>query len=114
MVYCPNCGKQNPDDAKYCNNCGVSLVTGRRDANKEWEDRCGNECSGRGRSGAIFWGIIVVLIGLWILFEFGIQNISGLPAWIYDISWGWIFGVVIGLAVLVLGLRILFKQSRRQ
>ncbi|MDW7656534.1 MAG: zinc ribbon domain-containing protein, partial [Bacillota bacterium] len=22
-MYCPNCGKQNPDDAKFCESCGA-------------------------------------------------------------------------------------------
>jgi len=25
MVNCPKCGKENPEDAEYCNNCGVFL-----------------------------------------------------------------------------------------
>ena len=101
-----NAAGRNPDDALYCNNCGASLANGP----EEMPIRSGRTAVvrnvlGAADAGAIFWGIIVVLIGLWIIFEFGIRNISGLPSWVYDISWGWIFGVVIGLAVLVVGLR---------
>ena len=27
-MYCPNCGKENPDQAYYCNGCGYALKTG--------------------------------------------------------------------------------------
>ncbi len=113
MVYCPKCGKQNADDATYCNSCGTSLVTGRKDRDKEWEDRCGNECSGRGRTSLLFWGIIVILIGLWVIFDLGVKNISGLPSWVYDVEWGWIFAVVIGIAILIAGANMIMKGSRR-
>jgi len=25
MVFCPKCGKENPDDAEFCNHCGYKL-----------------------------------------------------------------------------------------
>ena len=28
MPFCTNCGKQNPDDARFCSQCGTRLVTG--------------------------------------------------------------------------------------
>ena len=24
-MYCPNCGQQQPDESKFCNNCGADL-----------------------------------------------------------------------------------------
>src|ERR1700741_485095 len=27
MKNCPNCGHQNPDDAKFCETCGTALTT---------------------------------------------------------------------------------------
>ncbi|MBP8989498.1 MAG: zinc ribbon domain-containing protein [Clostridia bacterium] len=27
-MYCPSCGKQNPDDAKFCENCGAPTTGG--------------------------------------------------------------------------------------
>jgi len=113
MVYCPKCGKQNVDDATYCNSCGTSLVTGKKGFDKEMEDRCGDECSGKNRTGLLFWGVIVALIGLYVIFEFGLKNISGLPTWIYNTQFGWIFAVVIGAAILVAGLSIIMKGTRR-
>lgn len=114
MVYCPKCGRQNADDARYCNNCGATLMTGKVDTDKEWENRCNEGCSGRGRSGAWFWGIIVVLIGLWFILEVGLRNIRNLPTWLTDIEWGWIFGVVIGAVILAVGVNMIIKASRRQ
>jgi hypothetical protein len=101
------------------------MTTGRKDANKEREERCNDTCSGRGgtelddtcsgrgRTGLILWGIIVTLIGIWVIFEFGIKNITGLPSWLYNLQWGWIFGVVIGIAILIGGLSILRRANKR-
>lgn len=25
MIFCPNCGHKNDDDAKFCDNCGENL-----------------------------------------------------------------------------------------
>jgi uncharacterized membrane protein YvbJ len=113
MVYCPKCGRQNADDALYCSGCGASLTTGKMDTGKEMEKKCDDTCSGRGRTGSVFWGIIVALIGLWVIFEFGIKNITGLPSWVYDIQWGWIFGLVIGIAILIGGLSIIMRANKR-
>ena len=46
-----------------------------KDYEKEWENRCEEDCAG-GKHGRppIFWGIIVILFGLWILFEFVLKN----------------------------------------
>jgi len=114
MVYCPKCGKQNADDASYCNNCGASLSTGKRDANKDWDNRCDDTCSGRGRSGLIFWGVIVSLIGVWVIIELGVKNITGLPSWVYDIQWAWIFGAVIGVAILIAGISLILRGSHHK
>ncbi|HUL40102.1 MAG TPA: zinc-ribbon domain-containing protein [Methanomassiliicoccales archaeon] len=114
MVYCPKCGKQNPDDAVYCNNCGASLQTGKRDAGREWDNRCNDTCAGRSRVGLIFWGIVVILIGIWVTIEFGLKNISGLPDWVYSISWGWIFGVFFGLVILIAGISLVLRANKHQ
>jgi len=113
MVYCPRCGKQNPEGSIFCNSCGASLASGQR-VDKECDDRCEEECSGRSKIGVIFWGTIIILIGLWFIFEFVIKKISGLPDWVYSFEWGWIFALVIGVAILVAGINIIIKGSRRQ
>lgn len=113
MVYCPRSGKQNPEDSIFCNSCGASLATGQR-REKECDDRCEEECSGRSRVGILFWGTIIILIGLWFIFEFGVKKISGLPDWVYSFEWGWVFAVVIGIAILAAGINIIIKGSRRQ
>lgn len=110
MAYCPKCGKKNEDNAKFCNDCGSSL-TGKRDLEKEWEDRCEEECSGGSRHGSLFWGLIIACIGLWIVFEFGLKNIEGLPSQLYDFEFGWIIPVIIGLAILIAGIRIISKRD---
>jgi len=111
MVYCPKCGKQNADDARYCNNCGTDLSTGRK---AREGDECGEACSGHSRTWGIFWGIVVILVGVVIIFQLVLQNISGLPSWVYDWNWGWTFGLIFGLFFVVLGAMILLRGSKRQ
>lgn len=36
-MYCSNCGKQIPDDAKYCWNCGSPISTSNEQNNKDFE-----------------------------------------------------------------------------
>jgi hypothetical protein len=114
MVYCPKCSKQNADDARYCSNCGATLMTGKTDVQREWDNRCNEGCSGKGGPGHWFWGIIVVLVGIWFIFEVGVRNIPNIPSWLADFQWSWIFGVVIGVVILFVGLNIIFKASKRQ
>ncbi len=79
MTYCPKCGKQNADDAIYCNYCGAPLSSAaplsgtRRELEKERAD----ECFGGPRYAPIVWGVILVLIGLAILIEGVLKNIKG-------------------------------------
>lgn len=114
MVYCAKCGQQNPEEARFCSSCGASLVEIKRDYGKEWEKRCEEDCARGPRGASVFWGVIITLIGLWILFEFGIKNISGLPQWVYHFEFWWVFALIIGLAVIIVGLRIIFKKARPQ
>jgi hypothetical protein len=113
-MYCPKCGKQNADDSRYCNGCGSALLPGMKDVEKDWDDKCQEGCSGSGRTGLWFWGVIVVLIGLWFIFELGIKNIKGLPDWLTSLEWGWIFGIVIGAVILGFGVSMIVKAARRQ
>jgi len=36
MTYCPKCGKQNEEDATYCNSCGASLSGTQEDSDEKW------------------------------------------------------------------------------
>jgi hypothetical protein len=111
MVYCPKCGKQNTDDARYCNNCGTDLATGRKGREG---DECGEACSGRSRTWGIFWGIVVILIGIVIIIQLVLQNMTGLPQWVYDWDWGWTFGLILGAFFILLGAMILLRGNKRQ
>jgi uncharacterized membrane protein YvbJ len=110
MVYCPKCGTQNPDGSRYCANCGAPLMGERWDKDKEIDKKCEETCSGRGPAGKVLWAIIIILIGFWLVFEFGLKNIEGLPDWVYNFSFWWIIPVVVGLAVIIWGVSILVKR----
>ncbi|MCK5547628.1 MAG: zinc-ribbon domain-containing protein [Thermoplasmata archaeon] len=120
MAFCPRCGNRNEDDAHFCKGCGAPMAEVGRDfqrepqrrRDKECEPECDKECSGKTtRSTRIFWGVIILLIGLWIIFEFGISNIAGMPQWVYDFEFWWIFAVIIGLAIIIAAIRMIFKKD---
>lgn len=119
MVRCMECGTRNDEDAKFCNNCGAAFTGVRGEADTEWrnkaEDECaktrGGECA-KTRGGRIFWGLVVTFIGVWLIFEFGIKNIEGLPQWVYDLTPWWIIPVIIGVVVIIAGIRLVSGKGR--
>ena len=115
MVYCQRCGKQNDEGAQFCNKCGGNLVGPQRHYPKKRDEQCENqcedECQSNSKENAIFWGIVVVLIGLYVVFEFGVKRIDGLPSWVYNFEFCWILPILIGLAILAAGVRIIVKKT---
>jgi len=113
MAYCPRCGKQNPDDAKYCNNCGADLATGGGSYRRRDEDRCNEECS-RGRSGLLVWGIIVVIIGIGIIISAIANFWPGAPSWLTSFEWWWLILIIVGALILAAGVRMLTRAGKSQ
>lgn len=111
MVYCVRCGKPNQDGAVFCSYCGNSLAAAApMKAPAVRQDQCQEECEKGPRSGSVFWGILVILVGLWIVFELGVKNIQGVPQWLADFQFWWIFPLLIGLVVIFLGLRLMIRK----
>ena len=115
MAYCPKCGNQNPDESLYCSKCGASLqgpgpgpFRGR-----EFDNRCENECAGGRRGASVFWGIVVILIGIgiaaWALSQAGVD----LPDWATEKNFGLVFGLVIAIAIIASGISILLRRAKR-
>ena len=108
MTYCPKCGKKNDDDATYCNDCGTSL-TGTPGNNKKKEE-CEEECFGGSRVGPYIWGLIIILIGLTIVVNSGLDKIEGME-WLQSIDMGWLLPFIIGIAIILMGARMLLKKK---
>jgi len=107
MVYCSRCGTQNDEHAKYCQNCGHSLQGKHHE--DEWDRQCEESCHGS-HGFPVFWGIIIILIGLWIIVEFVIKNIPGIPDWLTNFPiWG-LFALIIGIFIIMFGVRVLSKK----
>ena len=112
MVYCPKCGIKNEDDATFCKSCGASLTGSRQEYDRHRDQRCEEECAGGhgGRGWAMFWGVIIVLIGLVILFEVVIKDMAKQYtwlSWVNTVQWNWIFAFVIAIFIIIFGLRVL-------
>ncbi len=106
MAYCAKCGTKNEDDAEFCKKCGASLTGAIKGHEKD--DDC--VCSGSKQNPLVpvFWGIVVILIGLWIVFIFILPDY--LPAGLQDNPfWGLII-LIIAIAVILTGFRILTKK----
>lgn len=118
MVYCSKCGTKNEEADEYCSQCGQSLTSKEKNFEKEWEDRCEQECAGGKEGGGvwrIFWGLVVVLIGIWIIFELVLKNLADEVtqlAWVKDLTFPfwWIIGAAIGIIIIVAGIRIIAKK----
>ena len=107
MAYCIKCGTKNEDDAEFCKKCGSSLTGIKKEHDKDEDCVCAG--SKQNPLVPIFWGIVVVLFGLWIVFSFVIPR-SYLPAGLQDFSfWGLIL-LIIAIAVILTGIRIMTKK----
>jgi uncharacterized membrane protein YvbJ len=104
MVYCQQCGARNEEDARFCKGCGNSLMAPKKDYEKEWEERCERECQG-GPHTPIIWGLVVILVGLFIIFEFVLKDMDFIPTWVNDIPFCAIIALIIGLIIIVIGVK---------
>ena len=105
MVYCSKCGNKNKDDAKFCSKCGSSLTDIKYESYKD--DDCVCEGSKRNPLVPIFWGITVILIGLWIIFQFVLPK--NLFASLQDFSFCGLVFLIIALAIILTGIRMMTK-----
>jgi hypothetical protein len=112
MVYCAKCGKQNDDDATFCKNCGASLQGPKYSYDRERDRRCEEECAGgkNSHAWAMFWGVIIILIGLAIFFELVLKQMAPTYpwlSWVNTVQWNWIFSAVIAIFIIVFGIRVI-------
>ena len=112
MPYCSKCGQRNPDDARFCNKCGSSLGGPHREHRRKHDDQCEENCAGGKRGASVFWAIIVILVGFFILIEV-LKNTVGAPDWLEDLEFWWIIGVVIGIAIIITGIKILTSDDNK-
>jgi uncharacterized membrane protein YvbJ len=107
MAYCSKCGMKNEDDAEFCKKCGTSLKGKIKDHEKDDDCVCGG--SKKNPFVPVFWGIVVILFGLWIIFSFLIPR-DYLPAELREFSfWGLII-LFFAVAIILTGFRILTKK----
>lgn len=115
MVYCQKCGTKNDDDAEFCKKCSNSLKDTAKDRKKEHDDKCEEECAVGKQSpyAKFFWGIIVILIGLWIVFSLVLPQTEladQLPSWLVNFEFWWLIGLIIAIAIIMTGIRIMVKK----
>ena len=115
MSYCSKCGKKNEEEAEFCVKCGASLTGSVKERKKEHDDRCEEECAVGNKSpiAPVFWGIIIILIGLWIIFSLVIPQTpfaDNFPSWLVNFEFWWIIGIIIAIAIIVTGIRIIIKK----
>jgi uncharacterized membrane protein YvbJ len=119
MVYCQSCGTQNEVDATFCKQCGNHLHAGTRGPTpappqgEELKDDCERDCYGTTGGKSMFWGIIIILVGLWIIFEFVLKEVADLPGWVRDFEFCWVAWIIIGIAIIAAGFRAIQRGSRR-
>jgi hypothetical protein len=108
MSFCQKCGTKNEDDAVYCKSCGNQMIMSVSTSPADWGPRM--RMRRRRPSGwSIFWGLIVIVFGLWVAIEFGLRHIDGVPEWITNLELCWILPVIIGLLIIFAGIRMLIN-----
>jgi len=101
-MYCPNCGTKNQEDAHYCKECGATIKKPIDTEEKQWQNSCERECTHASKPVvSLFWGILIIIIGLWIIF-----TILSLTVFIFFA----IFPVLITIFVIIVLFRILTNR----
>ena len=105
MSYCSKCGQKNEDDAKFCSKCGSSLT---HPINAGYQDDdCVCSENSRNPMVPVFWGIVVILIGLWIAITYVFPSYK--PAFLQEFTcWGLIL-LIVAIAIILTGIRIMTK-----
>jgi uncharacterized membrane protein YvbJ len=115
MVYCQKCGTKNDEDAEFCKKCSNSLIKTGKIRKKEHDDRCEEECAVGEQSpyAKFFWGAIVIIIGLGIIFTLVIPRTDfakELPDWLVKFEFWPLIGLIIAIAIIITGIRIIVKK----
>jgi uncharacterized membrane protein YvbJ len=117
MAYCPRCGNKNEEDAAFCKNCGAPMhgAPDKYDRQRDRDQRCEEDCGGgpAGHGWRIFWGVIIILIGLAIFFEVVLKELAKTYpdlSWVNSFQWGWIFGGVVALVIILVGVRVITRR----
>jgi len=115
MAYCSKCGTKNEEDAEHCKKCGASLSGKATDRKKDIDNKCEEECAIGKRSpyAKFFWGIILILLGIWIFFEIIVEETelkNYLPDWVIGFDFWWLIGIVIVVAFVLTGIRIITRE----
>ena len=117
MLYCPDCGAQNEDDAEYCIKCGAPLREGvrriyRRDEKDEKEERIEkeekDEKNEKSEGDARNWGL---LIGLLILSSGLISLAEDGWGYTWDSLWPYMI-ILVGLFIVYNGLKARQRSPR--
>ncbi|MHC4780803.1 MAG: zinc-ribbon domain-containing protein, partial [Planctomycetota bacterium] len=116
-MYCTKCGTKNEEDAAFCKKCGNNLngpssgpgpVTApyaapyRSGKGKE-DEECERDCKGSDRESSAWWAIIVMIIGAWIIWEFGLKHVFDTPKWMNDDIFCTAIWIMVGIAVVAAG-----------
>lgn len=124
-MYCTRCGTKNEEDAAFCKKCGNDLhgpssgptpgpFTAPPAPGRSKEDQeCERDCKGSDRESAIWWAIIVIIIGSWIIWEFGLKNVVDTPDRIKDDIFCTAIWIMVGIAVVAAGIRMVMRKNRQ-
>jgi hypothetical protein len=74
------------------------------------DTECERQCYGSSRGAGIFWGIVILLIGIAILFELVLSRWDAMPDWIRTFDWWILVGLFIALAIIAAGIRVATKR----
>ncbi len=132
MVYCTNCGSQNPQGARFCSNCAAPLALGtavppgapapppyqppyappQPRQSCESRPREQEECMGQSRvPGFIVFALIILLIGIFAVIQWYVQVAFPSTYSTYSgVIWP-IFGIV--LALFLIGVWLVARPRAR-
>jgi uncharacterized membrane protein YvbJ len=122
-MYCTKCGTKNEDDADFCKKCGNNLhgassgpgpvpAPGTPGRSQE-DEECERDCKGSDRESTAWWAIIVIIIGSWIIWEFGLKHVVDQPEWMSDDLFCTAIWIMVGIAIIAAGIRMVMRKGGR-
>jgi hypothetical protein len=92
--------------------CGSSILGTDKPFDRRSNDQCEENCAGGKGGASVVWAIIIILVGLYIIVEV-MKRVTDVPDWLEDFEFCWLVPVIIGIAIIATGIKMIFSNNKK-